>query len=300
MQRAPAASQADFDRSAQVSALPSWAVVSKSCWLRRIREHVQAVLTGHDQEVCGLKWSPNGQQLASGGNDNLLNVWAQGSATGQAPSHSLSAHTAAVKALAWCPFQSSLLASGGGTADRTIRFWNTHTGCQLNCIDTESQVLPPAAPALPAAPAAGPPGWAWPAGKALPATAACGDCRIMAGWLRMGFLKQQTLGRRGRTEVAAGGQELTRSEHACRCAPCSGTPTSARSSARTGSARTSCACGSTPPWPRLASSLGTLPAFFTWPGCAANVIGGQARVAGCGHSLVVSRSRHILLPRGTC
>ena len=155
----------------------------KSCWLRRIREHVQAVLTGHDQEVCGLKWSPNGQQLASGGNDNLLNVWAQGSATGQAPSHSLSAHTAAVKALAWCPFQSSLLASGGGTADRTIRFWNTHTGCQLNSIDTESQVLPPVAPALPAVPAAGPPGWAWHAGKALPATAACGDCRIMAGWL---------------------------------------------------------------------------------------------------------------------
>ena len=102
---------------------------------------MQAVLTGHDQEVCGLKWSPNGQQLASGGNDNLLNVWAQGSATGQAASHSLSAHTAAVKALAWCPFQSSLLASGGGTADRTIRFWNTHTGCQLNSIDTESQVL---------------------------------------------------------------------------------------------------------------------------------------------------------------
>ena len=163
----------------------------------RVREHVQAVLTGHDQEVCGLKWSPNGQQLASGGNDNLLNVWAQvrclvcgkprfgwcaalyplrpacckaaqhqsclhctkvhtcsacprplkqacrmqGAATGQAPSHSLAAHTAAVKALAWCPFQSSLLASGGGTADRTIRFWNTHTGCQLNSIDTESQVL---------------------------------------------------------------------------------------------------------------------------------------------------------------
>ena len=100
------------------------------------------MLTHHEQEVCGLKWSPNGQQLASGGNDNRLNVWAQGSASGQAPTHSLTAHTAAVKALAWCPFQSSLLASGGGTADRTIRFWNTHTGCQLNSIDTESQVRP--------------------------------------------------------------------------------------------------------------------------------------------------------------
>ena len=29
----------------------------------------------HRQEVCGLKWSPDGQQLASGGNDNLLCIW---------------------------------------------------------------------------------------------------------------------------------------------------------------------------------------------------------------------------------
>ena len=38
-----------------------------------------------------------------------------------------------------------LLASGGGTADRCIRFWNTLTGSPLNCIDTGSQVrsLPP-------------------------------------------------------------------------------------------------------------------------------------------------------------
>ncbi len=45
----------------------------------RIREHITGVLRGHEQEVCGLKWSPSGTQLASGGNDNLLHVW---SATG--------------------------------------------------------------------------------------------------------------------------------------------------------------------------------------------------------------------------
>ena len=54
--------------------------------------------------------------------------------------HRMTAHTAAVKALAWCPFQANLLASGGGTADRSIRFWNTHTGALLNSIDTGSQV----------------------------------------------------------------------------------------------------------------------------------------------------------------
>ena len=33
------------------------------------------------------------------------------------------------RALAWCPWQDNLLASGGGTADRHIRFWNTQTVC---------------------------------------------------------------------------------------------------------------------------------------------------------------------------
>ncbi len=34
-------------------------------------------------------------------------------------------HQAAVKAIAWNPNQYGLLATGGGTADRCIRFWNT-------------------------------------------------------------------------------------------------------------------------------------------------------------------------------
>ena len=33
-----------------------------------------------------------------------------------------------------------LLASGSGTADRCIRFWNTLSGVGLNCVDTGSQV----------------------------------------------------------------------------------------------------------------------------------------------------------------
>ena len=30
---------------------------------------------GHKMEVCGLTWSPDGMQLASGGNDNKLGLW---------------------------------------------------------------------------------------------------------------------------------------------------------------------------------------------------------------------------------
>jgi cell division cycle protein 20 (cofactor of APC complex) len=82
--------------------------------------------------VCGLKWSPDGKQLASGGNDNILNIWDQGRST---PRLTLTQHCAAVKALAWCPFRPNLLASGGGTADRTIRFWNTSSGALRNTVD---------------------------------------------------------------------------------------------------------------------------------------------------------------------
>ncbi|KAK3260106.1 ubiquitin-protein transferase activating protein [Cymbomonas tetramitiformis] len=106
----------------------------------RIRDHLTATLVGHEQEVCGLKYSPSGQ-LASGGNDNLLHIWDSNSISrGGTYLHRLDQHQAAVKALAWCPFQSNLLATGGGTADRTIKFWNTQTGAMLNSIDTHSQV----------------------------------------------------------------------------------------------------------------------------------------------------------------
>lgn len=67
-----------------------------------------------------------------------LLVWNQHS---QQPTLRLTEHTAAVKAIAWSPHQSGLLASGGGTADRCIRFWNTTNGHQLNFVDTGSQVL---------------------------------------------------------------------------------------------------------------------------------------------------------------
>ncbi|KAI3375034.1 hypothetical protein L3Q82_021550 [Scortum barcoo] len=94
-------------------------------------------LQGHRQEVCGLKWSTDHQLLASGGNDNKLLVWNHSSVL---PVQQYTEHLAAVKAIAWSPHQHGLLASGGGTADRCIRFWNTLTGQPLQCTDTGSQV----------------------------------------------------------------------------------------------------------------------------------------------------------------
>ncbi|KAK2155024.1 hypothetical protein LSH36_251g04061 [Paralvinella palmiformis] len=94
-------------------------------------------LEGHSARVCGLKWSPDHQHLASGGNDNKLFVWNMSSTS---PVQAYTEHLAAVKAIAWSPHQHGLLASGGGTADQCIRFWNTLTGQPLQCLNTGSQV----------------------------------------------------------------------------------------------------------------------------------------------------------------
>jgi cell division cycle 20, cofactor of APC complex len=108
----------------------------------RIQNHVIGQLHTHTQEVCGLAWSPDGQYLASGGNDNVLSI-IEGTQFTSAESQSkyvLQEHMAAVKALAWSPHERNLLASGGGTSDRCIKFWNASTGNMLNSIDTGSQV----------------------------------------------------------------------------------------------------------------------------------------------------------------
>jgi cell division cycle 20-like protein 1 (cofactor of APC complex) len=104
----------------------------------RAPEDFTARLAGHRSEVCGLRWSPDQRELASGGNDNALCVWSPRAPA--APLLRFGAHTAAVKAIAWSPHAHGLLASGGGTADRCIRFWNTGTGASLACVDTGSQV----------------------------------------------------------------------------------------------------------------------------------------------------------------
>lgn len=102
----------------------------------RAPEHFIKRITGHRQEVCGLKWNPEENQLASGGNDNRLFVW---DGLNDTPLHRFD-HTAAVKALAWSPHQRGLLASGAGTMDRRIRFWSTINGTLINEVDTGSQV----------------------------------------------------------------------------------------------------------------------------------------------------------------
>ncbi|KAF8273567.1 WD40 repeat-like protein [Lactarius quietus] len=138
---------------AQIAAL-SWHahILSSACgdgsiWHHdvRVARHKVMELLGHSGEVCGLKWRADGELLASGGNDNVVNIWDGRVGDVNEGSRGVARwtkrnHTAAVKALAWCPWQPSLLATGGGTNDATVHVWNSTTGGRLHSLKLPAQV----------------------------------------------------------------------------------------------------------------------------------------------------------------
>ena len=98
----------------------------RNIFLRDIRipeseSDITAILSFHKQEVCGLKWSEDALYLASGGNDNKMAIWDIRSSREPL---CYGKHKAAVKAITWSPHDTGLIATGGGTADRCIKFWN--------------------------------------------------------------------------------------------------------------------------------------------------------------------------------
>lgn len=118
----------------------------------REKKHVFSSLKGHRNEVCQLQWSNDINCLASGGNDNLLCLWHL-NGTSQLgdvddsscnnvifPRVCFTQHKAAIRALAWCPYQRNVLVSGGGTKDKSIKMWNTATSTLISSYDTSSQV----------------------------------------------------------------------------------------------------------------------------------------------------------------
>ncbi len=79
-------------------------------------------LQGHTGAVYTVAWSPDGNLIASGSQDQTVRVW-------NAHSHetllTLHGHNAAVWGVAFSP-DSSLLASA--SQDGTVRLWDTQTG----------------------------------------------------------------------------------------------------------------------------------------------------------------------------
>ncbi|KAG7383469.1 ubiquitin-protein transferase activating protein [Phytophthora pseudosyringae] len=112
----------------------------------RCAQHVVGKLVRRRGEICGLAWSPDGSTLASGSNDSNLCLWdramvrSNGLNSVSCPRLSSSEHCAAVRALAWSPWDRHVLASGGGTADGTIKLWRTWNGKLIRSVPTGSQV----------------------------------------------------------------------------------------------------------------------------------------------------------------
>lgn len=112
----------------------------------------------HKARACGLEWNPDGRYLASGGGDGTVICWdirankflqaitpGSSSSSNSFPSVDCKwrarKHLTTVKALGWCPWAPSLLASGGGTKDGVIHFWDAARGEELPLsIETKAQV----------------------------------------------------------------------------------------------------------------------------------------------------------------
>ena len=101
----------------------------------RMREEVFRY-RAHNQEICGLKISPDGQMIASGGNDNKLYLFSMKTWGKMAVWDD---HKAAVKAIGFNP-RYPTIASGGGTADRKLRIFNLNNFEMESCVDTGSQI----------------------------------------------------------------------------------------------------------------------------------------------------------------
>lgn len=98
---------------------------------------LKIISNAHQEQICGLAWNIDGTQFATGGNDNFVCLF---DALRLEKPKIVWQHFAAVKALAFCPWQKSLLATGGGSHDKRIRFYHTHTGALINMIDCGGQV----------------------------------------------------------------------------------------------------------------------------------------------------------------
>lgn len=105
--------------------------------LRNQHSEIFSIPRAHSAEVCGLKWSPDGTRLASGGNDNRVSVWSGETLTSEC---TFSGHTGAIRALGWYPHKRGILISGGGYSDKSLRVWNMACNEMTSCILTCSQI----------------------------------------------------------------------------------------------------------------------------------------------------------------
>ncbi|KAG8914109.1 hypothetical protein FRC02_005111, partial [Tulasnella sp. 418] len=98
-------------------------------------DRVLFTLTSHSAPITAVAYSPDGETIATGGDDNRVIIW--DSRTG-AQIHILEGHSARVWAVAFSS-NDRLLASG--SADGSVRIWNSATGILIHTLIHHSDAV---------------------------------------------------------------------------------------------------------------------------------------------------------------
>ncbi|XP_032865082.1 cell division cycle protein 20 homolog B [Tyto alba] len=107
----------------------------------RVAQHHVGTLCQNKQSICSLKWSLTSQLLASGASDGMLNIWPSDPGVKlQSQPLKTMPHSSAVKAMNWCPWQSKVLATGGGMKDGILRVWDINHEKIIQSSATDSQI----------------------------------------------------------------------------------------------------------------------------------------------------------------
>ena len=129
-------------QAAALSADGRWVAATddKTIWLfdRRVPGGAPRALKGHQGSVMALDFSPDNRHLASAGADRNAKIWALDAANDAPPVELAGGHSAAIYKVVFNHLGTQLAT---GSADGTVRMWNTRSGRELVTLEWHSAAV---------------------------------------------------------------------------------------------------------------------------------------------------------------